>query len=112
MKGLEEETKKHLEKGVILVRMRGLVYMMQSYISGGRQGKVSDGFPSKKHESAGKSKRDLCAKTHSSPVAQKNDTYSGIILVRITGLEPARVSPQTPQACASAIPPYPHINFN
>ena len=90
------------------MRITGLVYMMQSYISGGRQGKVSDGFPSTKHESAGKSQRDLCAKTHSSPVAQKNDTYSGIILVRITGLEPARVSPQTPQACASAIPPYPH----
>ena len=32
-------------------------------------------------------------------------------VVRITGLEPARVAPQTPQACASAIPPYPHI-FN
>ena len=59
--------------------------MMQSYISGGRQGKVSDGFPSTKHESAGKSQRDLCAKTHSSPVAQKKDTYQGIILVRITG---------------------------
>ena len=55
--------------------MRGLVYMMQSYISGGRQGKVSDGDPSTKHESAGKSQRDLCAKTHSSPVAQKKDTY-------------------------------------
>ena len=45
--------------------------MMQSYISGGRQGKVSDGDPSTKHESAGKSQRDLCAKAHSSPVAQK-----------------------------------------
>ena len=30
-------------------------------------------------------------------------------MVRITGLEPARVAPQAPQACVSTIPPYPHI---
>ncbi len=29
------------------------------------------GDPSTMHESAGKSQRDLCAKAHSSPVAQK-----------------------------------------
>ena len=42
---------------------------------------------------------------------KKWDLWSHIFLVRITGLEPARISPQTPQACASAIPPYPHMIY-
>ena len=40
--------------------------MMQSYISGGRHGKVSDEDPSTKHESAGCPIGTVCERTHKS----------------------------------------------